>query len=462
VIKKTEQYIPGSFRDPSGFLFYKDNIIYRQINNIYKEHYDHLINSGLYEALISRDLLIHHKEVSIDSPEPGKVYKIIKPEPLPFISYPYEWCFSQLKDAALTTLKIQKISMDFGMVIKDCSAYNIQFAGGKPIFIDTLSFEKYKEGSSWIAYKQACQHFLAPLSLMSYRDVRLNQLLRIHLDGIPLDLASSLLPASTKFDFSLLSHIHLHARSQKYFADKKVKINARKISRLSFLGLIDSLESAIKKIKWQAAGTEWVDYYNDTNYSTKAIESKKEIIYGMLKKTKTRLLWDLGANDGLFSRIASGQKILTISFDADYAAVEKNYLRSIKNNETFILPLILDLTNPSPSIGWENRERMSLIERGPADTVLALALIHHLAISNNLPFYKIANFLNQICRWLIIEFIPKNDSQIQRLLYTREDIFTDYNRENFENVFGSYFDIRMTEKIKESGRILYLMKKKGD
>lgn len=462
MIKKAKKYVPGSFRDPSGFLFYKNNIIYRQINKVYKENYDHLINSGLYETLTGRGLLIKHKEVDIRSPEPGKAYKIIKPEPIPFISYPYEWCFSQLKDAALTTFKIQKIAMDFGMILKDCSAYNIQFNRGKALLIDTISFEKYKEGSSWVAYRQACQHFLAPLALMSYRDIRFNQLFRIYLDGIPLDLASLLLPASTRFNFSLLSHIHLHARSQKYFADKRVKINTRKISRLSLLGLIDNLESTIKKMKWHPAGTEWADYYDDTNYSTKAIEDKKEIISRMLKKTRTKMLWDLGANDGLFSRIASGQNIFTVSFDVDYAAVEKNYLRSIKNNETYILPLILDLTNPSPAIGWENRERMSLTGRGPVDTVMALALIHHLAISNNLPFYKIANFLNQICRWLIIEFIPKNDSQVERLLYTREDIFPDYNRKNFENVSGNYFNIIMAEKIKDSKRILYLMEKRGD
>lgn len=193
----------------------------------------------------------------------GKVYKTIKPELIPFISYPYEWCFSQLKDAALATLDIQSRSLDFGMSLKDCSAYNIQFTKGRPVLIDTLSFERYHEGQPWIAYKQFCQHFLTPLALMSYRDIRLNQLLRIHLDGIPLDLTNSLLTVRTPFVFSLLSRIHLHAKSQKYFADKTVDRTAHKITHGSLLGLIDSLETAVRRLKWDAKGTKWANYYRD-------------------------------------------------------------------------------------------------------------------------------------------------------------------------------------------------------
>ena len=451
---------PGSFRDPSGFLFFDRGNIYRQINTIYRKDYDLLMESGLYKALIDSNLLITHEEVDIEAPEPGKAYKIIKPEHVPFISYPYEWCFSQLKDAALTTFKIQKTAMDFGMTLKDSSVYNIQFLKGRPVFIDTLSFEKYHEGMSWIAYRQACQHFLAPLALMSYTDIRLNQLFKVHMDGIPLDLASSLLPSSTNLKISILSHIHLHAKSQKHYADKAIKMNSHKVSRLSFMGLIDNLESAIRKLEYKAGGTEWGDYYNDTNYIPEAIEHKKEIVARFLDKTKPGIVWDLGANDGLFSRIASDRGLYTISFDIDPVAVGKNYFQSIKNSEENILPLLLDLTNPSPGIGWQNNERASLLERGPAETAFALALIHHLAISNNLPLVKIADFFNQVCGQLIIEFVPKEDSQVQRLLSTREDIFPDYTKEAFEAQFGKYFKIESAEKVKSSKRTIYLMKKK--
>ena len=451
---------PSSFRDPSGFLFYDNGQIYRQINTKYKEDYDQLMGSGLYKALVNQNLLIAHEEVDIEEPGPGKEYKIIKPEPVPFISYPYEWCFNQLKDAALTTFKIQTISMDFGMTLKDSSVYNIQFLKGRPVFIDTLSFEKYHEGRPWTAYRQACQHFLAPLALMSYKDIRLNQLFRIYMDGIPLDLASSLLPSSTNLKVSLLSHIHLHAKSQKHYADKTVKMTTHKVSRLSFMGLIDNLESAIRKLEYKEGKTEWGDYYNDTNYIPEAIEHKKEIVAKLLDRTRSGIVWDLGANDGLFSRIASDRGLYTISFDIDPVAVQKNYFQSIKNNEANILPLLLDLTNPSPGIGWQNNERASLLERGPAETAFALALIHHLAISNNLPLIKIADFFSQICSQLIIEFVPKDDSQVQRLLSTREDIFPDYTKEAFEVQFGKYFIIENSEEVKSSKRTMYLMKKK--
>jgi hypothetical protein len=451
--------LPASFRDPSGFLFQQDGVIYRQVNLIYKDDYDHLISSGLYQALVDDNLLIPHEEVSIEPPVPELAYKIIKPQPISFISYPYEWCFSQLRDAALTTLKLQRKAFEFGMSLRDSSAYNIQYKSGKPIFIDTLSFGKYREGQPWVAYRQFCQHFLAPLALMSYKDIRLSQLLCIYIDGLPLDLTSCLLPWRSRLRFSLLSHIHLHARSQKHFADKPIEVGQHRMGHYAFLGILNSLESAVKKLKWQPRGTEWADYYQDTNYSVQAFEHKKTIVAGFLDKVRPATVWDLGANVGTFSRLASDRGIPTVSFDVDPAAVEKNYLDCIARGDTSILPLVIDLTNPSPGIGWENKERMSLAERGPADAVLALALVHHLAISNNLPFGKIAEFLSHICTSLIIEFVPKTDSQVQRLLATREDIFPDYTRQAFEQEFSRYFTIDDHADIRESQRTLYLMRR---
>jgi len=419
------------------------------------------MSSGLYKTLVDANLLIPHVEVELNDLLPEKHYKTIKPEKIPFISYPYEWCFSQLKHAALATLEIQKKAMDFGLSLKDCSAYNIQFRKCKPILIDTLSFEKYCEGQPWIAYRQFCQHFLAPLLLMSYKDIRFNQLFRIYIDGIPLDLASSILPFYSYFKFAAFSHIHLHAKSQKYFADKVLKKHKRKMGRISFLGLIDSLNSAIKQLEYRHFDTEWSDYYDNTNYFPDALDHKKRIISDLLEKEKPEAIWDIGANMGVFSQIAGIKGIQTISLDIDPVAVEKNYLENIKKSETNILPLLIDLKNPSPGIGWENQERMSFIERGPTDTVFALALIHHLAISNNLPFCKIASFFNTICNTIIIEFVPKSDSQVQRLLSTRQDIFPEYTQYFFEYEFKRYFKIQWSTKIKNSKRIIYLMKKKN-
>lgn len=453
--------LPASFRDPSGFIFMRNGSLYRQINGVYSEDYLTLMQSGLYDALLKDSLLVQHDEVDLPPQAPG-AFRIIRPEVIPFISYPYEWCFSQLKDAALTTLKIQKKALKHGMTLKDASAFNIQFKKGKPLLIDTLSFEKYREGSPWVAYRQFCQHFLAPLSLMSYTDVRLNQMLRIHLDGIPLDIAHALLPWRTRFKYSTLTHIHLQHRVQRHFADKAVDEKRLKVGRFGLMGIIASLESAVKKLKWKPEATEWGDYYEDTNYSPAALQHKKDIVSAFLLDINPASVWDMGANTGVFSRIASEMGLPTVSFDIDPAAVEKSYIEVTKKGEMNILPLVLDLTNPSPAIGWAHQERMSLIERGPVDAVFAFALIHHLAISNNLSFSKIAEFFSRICRYLIIEYIPKSDSQVQRLLRTRKDVFTDYGQQSFEKELSRNFIIKERVDIRESERTLYLMKNLKD
>jgi hypothetical protein len=454
------QPISASFRDPSGVVFRRGGSIFRQVNLTYREEFDFLVQSGLYRDLVDSHLLIPHEETDTGDPAPADAYKLIKPEIIPFISYPYEWCFSQLKDAALTTLAIQRKSLDHGMSLKDCSAYNVQFKDGNPIFIDTLSFERYDEGRPWVAYRQFCQHFLAPLALMSCRDIRLGQLLRVYIDGIPLDLAASLLPFHTRLNFSLLVHIYLHAKAQKHFAAEKHRTPKGRVTRLSLIGLVDSLESAVRKMTWRAGGTEWSDYYDNTNYSEEGFHHKMQIVSDFMDRLHPKVVWDIGANVGTFSRLAAVKQIPVIAFDIDPSAVEKNYLRCAAEGEKNILPLLLDLTNPSPGIGWNNNERMSWRERGPTDAVLALALIHHLAIANNLPLNRIAEFFCGICSTLMIEFVPKEDSQTRRLLSARKDIFPNYTQQNFEDEFGKGFHIQATAQVRGSGRVIYLMERK--
>jgi len=449
----------ASFRDPSGFMFSKGDFRYRQVNQIYQQNYDLLMSSGLYQALVDNGKLISHQEVDLSSPDPERAYKIIQPEQIDFISYPYEWSFSQLKDAALLTLQIQKKAMDYAMSLKDGSAYNIQFFHGKPVFIDTLSFEPYEEGSPWVPYRQFCQHFLAPLSLMAYRDIRLNLMLRDHIDGIPLDLASTLLPNKTRFIFPLLINLHLHASSQKRYATSTVQ-NSRQMNRTSLLGLIDSLETAIRRLDWSPSETDWADYYDEHNYSQEGLDYKRQIVLNFLDAYKPKDVWDLGANTGVFSRLASEQDIPTIAFDYDPGVIERIYLENRKGSKGILLPLVMDLTNPSPGIGWNNRERMSFLERGPADAVFALALIHHLAIANNLPLDRLASFFQKLCRFLLIEFVPKEDSQVKKLLATRLDIFPEYNSEHFERVFNKHFTIHKSEAIPDSSRRMYMMERR--
>ncbi len=451
-----QRKVAGSFRDPSGFVFEQDGVLYRRINREYQPHYDRLMSSGLYEKLVADLLLVTHEEEPSD---PGtRAYKLIRPRRVPFISYPYEWCFSQLQDAALATLRIQKTALDFGMTLKDASSYNLQYVSGRWVLIDTLSFEIYRRGEPWAAYGQFCRHFTAPLALMAMRDYRLSSLLKHHIDGLPLDLASSLLPRRTRLKPSLLIHLHLHAGSQSRHADARIKPGTHKMSPLGLAGLIDSLESGIKSLAWKPHSDVWAHYYAETNYSDDAFEAKKRLVGEFLDQARPADVWDLGANVGLFSRLAEERGIPTVSLDLDPASVEANYLECRKQGRELVVPLVMDLVNPSPRLGWAGAERDSLADRGPADLAMALALIHHLVIANNVPLHDAARYFAKLGRRLIIEFVPKTDSQVQRLLASRTDIFPDYTQAGFEEAFGRCFKMERAEPIAGSERRLYLMR----
>ena len=460
---KNSQRLAASFRDPSGFLFNHDGVLYRQVNQHYASDYDLLMSSGLYENLTKAGLLVSHEEVAVTPLEPGIAYKVIAPVLVKLVSYPYEWSFGLLKEAALATLSIQKRALKRGMSLKDASAYNIQFVNGKAALIDTLSFEAYEEGKPWDAYRQFCQHFLAPLALMAHVDVRLSGLLRNYIDGVPLDLAAKLLPGRTRLNFGLMSHLHLHAKMQTQQADKAPSSATAKggMRKEALIGLIDSLRNTVNKLEWKPGGTEWGDYYEITNYTDAGAKHKAEIIGKWLDKVKPNSVWDLGANDGTFSRLASERGIFTVAFDIDPTAVEKNYRQVKQAKEQNLVPLVLDLTNPSPAIGWHNKERDSFVERAPAEMVFSLALIHHLAISNNLPLGDIARFFADIGQWVVMEFVSKSDSQVQKLLQSRKDIFDRYTIEDFETSFGEYFEIREKVAVTESERHLFLLEKKA-
>ncbi len=453
--------VSGSFRDPSGFVFSYRKEIYRQVNKAYKGTYESLLRSGLYEDLSTNGLLVAHDEIAkFKGPTTKDAYKIIKPQQIPFISYPYEWSFSMLKDAALLTLEVQKRALARDHILKDASSYNVQFLGSKPIFIDTLSFEKYNASEPWIAYRQFCQHFLAPLALMAYCDVRSNKLLIANIDGIPLDMAKSLLPKRTQLKMGLLFHIHTHAKAQAKHGASGVGAKQQRISKRALVGIIDSLEQTIRGLKWNPAGTEWGEYYTFTNYQKAAFKRKMDYLESYIKATKPKTVWDLGANTGVFSRIAAKRSDSVIAFDIDPAAVEKHYLKLKDSNDIKITPLVQDLTNPSSSIGWAGVERLSLADRGPADVVMALALVHHLRIGNNVPLISIADYLSKLGDKLIIEYVPKNDSQVRKLLASRKDIFGDYTQAEFELAFKQHYRITKRSPIKGTKRTLYLMKAK--
>ncbi len=451
---------PASFRDHAGYVFFQAGKLYRVIRKSFQTDYDQLTKSAFYNKLIKAKLLVSHQEVEIGLVD-EEIYKVIEPELVSTISYPYEWSFSQLKDAALLTLQVQELALQNGFILRDASAYNIQFSQGAPILIDTLSLGIYKPGSLWDAYGQFCRHFLAPLALLSLVDVRMQPLWQHYLDGVPLDLATKLLPTSAKFKLSLALHLHLQAKIGQF---NKVKVNQsgnKFTNQQSLLRLVESLRTAILSLPAPDKKTIWGDYYTFTNYNDQAFASKKELLLDLFSQInpKPKVVWDIGGNDGTFAKLVASQGCQTVVFDSDQTSIDRLYQEVKKQKIDNILPLLIDLYNPSPALGWLHTERQSWLQRAKADLALGLALIHHLRIGNNLPWIKIAEFFSFLGNWLIVEYVPKEDSQVQLLLTNRQDIFADYDQMNFEKYFTKYFTIQTKQTITSSQRVLYLLKK---
>jgi len=365
-----------------------------------------------------------------------------------------------LKDAALLTLDVQIEAAAAGFMLRDAGAYNVLFQSGRPILIDTLSIAPAQPGVPWQAYRQFCEHFLAPLALMARRDIRLGELLRVHLDGIPLDLAARLLPRRTILNPGLASHIHVHARAQRRHATRGDAAGAEarraSIGKLRGEALLDSLRRTVAALDWSPTGTEWAEY-DRRDAADGAAAAKDAIVRSMLEAAGGNVVWDLGANAGRHSVIAARLGRRVVAWDADPAAVERHYRALRHDGTTSVLPLLTDLANPSPAVGWELAERRSFVDRADADVVLALALIHHLAIGRNVPLPRIADFLAELAPNVIVEWVGRDDSMVQRLLATRRDVFDTYDLDGFQAAFADRFDTVAELPIPGTNRIVVRM-----
>jgi len=389
---------------------------------------------------------------------------VIRPRRIEMISYPYEWAFSQLKEAALLTLELQSRALDAGMRLKDASAYNIQFDAGRPILIDSLSFEQAPATEPWPAYRQFCEFFLAPLALIAYRDARCGLLLREFIDGVPLDLAARLLPGRTKLNLGLSAHVHLHAGAQRRAAREAPPAAddappVRRVSETGQRALLDSLRRTVIGLRWKPE-SHWAGYATTTSYSEAATASKGRTVQEMLAAAEGRTAWDVGANTGVYSAMAAEAGYRVVAWDQDAASVEAHWLRVRGDGNPAVLPLILDLANPSPAIGWALEERGSFLERGEPDLILALALVHHLAIGNNVPLPSIARLFARMAPKAIVEFVPKDDPMTRRLLAARRDIFDDYTLDGFTRAFEGPFRIVRQAAIDDSPRTLFLLERR--
>jgi len=462
----TPEAIGASFRDPAGYIILENGFYKRIVTDLGKANYEAFMGSGLYENLTKKGQLISHREEPVDA---EKGFKKLEPEQIRFITYPYEWSFNQLKDAALLTLDIQIEALKKGFSLKDANPFNIQFKGCRPFLIDTLSFEINRE-EPWVAYKQFCETFLAPLALMAYRESHFNRYLRVDFHGIDLRFCSQLLPKRTYFNLGLLSHIHLHSRSQ---AKHQMKgLSHPKPLKFIYpvnkkIALTEHLKSTLAGLILSRKSSFWKQYEDPdlNNYSEEARSFKVNFVRDCLNILSPDIVVDLGCNTGQFSQLALHKNFYTLSVDFDPMCIDSLYCRGKAQNEPNNLPLILDLSNPSPPLGWRSEERFSFFDRLQTQgsvLTLALALIHHLRITFHIPLEKQALFFALFSSWLIIEFIPKNDSMVQGMIQNRDDIFDDMNLEQFEKAFGKYFDIEKKETIQGHQRVLFFMKRKNN
>lgn len=447
-----------SYKDPASFIQKVDNSYVRIITEKYQFEYEHLMSSGLYEALLKKNLILQHEEINDKGHALNNkpIHKLIKPFQLSFISYPYEWCFEQWKQAILCLLEINLTAIEFGMILKDATPYNFAFVNTDCLLIDTGSFTFYKDGDPWIAYREFCEAFLAPIALMKYNDPVWGRLYKNALTGLPLDFVSKELSFRSFFNSSCLLHIHLHAFFSKSKGNGKQPVanyfSKKKISAL-FLNLKNSIAHWGIKNKPQE---QWLQYYDKDvadNYSTR----KENFIKNWLKALNhNATIIDVGANTGKYAQLASNYCDQVYAVEADMLCC--NSIFNLHNKK--IIPILADLVEPSPDLGWMNREKKALLKRLNGDTVLMLAVIHHLAIGKNIPLQFIAKLAHQITNYnLVIEFISKEDDKVKAMLLNREDIFDTYDESSFITALSKYFSIRRSEIVTPT-RKLFLCEKK--
>ena len=447
---KTADNLSASFRDPDGFVFQKDGELYRQILPHGRESFDRFMQSGLAQRLTKQGKLADFIVEEEEENELGPVLHIVR---LPYISYPYEWCFSQLRDAALLTLELMQEALSCGMILKDATAFNVAFRKCRPVFLDHTSFEIYEENAPWRAYRQFTMHFIAPLLLMKKVDLRCLQLFLDNIDGIPLDLASCLLPWHTWLQPNPLLHIHCHASLERRISSDKSSRNTTHLPKRRLLALLEGMANWLTSMAPPRQSTEWEHYYSDNSYSDNTFAAKQQFVREFCRSHSIHSCIDLGANSGVFTKIAAEYAQLVIAADYDARAIEALYHLG-QQQKADIQPLLLDLNNPSPNLGVLGVEREAFFKRTSADSVLGLALIHHLRITGNWSIRQIVSLFDQLAPVALVEFVPLDDEQTQRLTRGRDEIYQDWTLDNVRNAFLEKYTACHVKPLPESGRVL--------
>lgn len=452
----------GSFRDPAGKIFYHKNKVLRKLSESGKERFDFLIKEEILNKSIEKKFLIKTKIFEDDDSLKNKDNNLIlEHECVPYVSYPYEWSFNQLKDAALFHLDFNLFLLNLGATLIDASAYNIQFKGNKPIFIDVLSITKYDEGGPWFGHKQFCENFLNPLILKSKKGIKFNNWFKGNLEGIETDELDKLLNFFDKFSYNIFVHVHiLNKLDHKFKSKKSLKPIKQKsfFSKKSLISILNQLRNFISNLKDNKSITTWDDYSSNNSYSKDEEKLKEDIVINFVKKNEFKLIADLGCNDGVYSHLALNNGCKSaIGFDFDINAIDRAFLKS-KNEQINFLPLYFDASNPSTNSGWNEKERKSFKDRAKFDAIIALAFEHHLSIAKNIPLDQVISWLVSLAPNGLIEFVPKDDITIKKMLELKGNIFPNYNQENFEKILSKKSKILAKNLVSQSGRTIYEFK----
>jgi len=454
---------PGSFRDRDGRVYHFQDRVFRGLSTAALESYRKLQEKSFYKKLAETGKVIGTVEVtSEDNPLPDELKAqwagFLEHDPVPVISYPYEWTFSMLKAAASLQLHLVERAVSKGFSLKDATPYNIQFVNRKPVFIDIPSFEPLQEGEPWSGYRQFCEMFLFPLFLQAYKGCNFQPFMRSGINGVDVQAAAALFGFRDRFRKGVLSHVWLQSKLDRRYGGSsenvRSSLKSAGFNRELILANVRKLQKLVKKLEWEATGSEWGNYTEFHNYSDEDHVSKEEFIRDAVVKEQPNTVWDIGCNTGQFSRIAAAECAQVVSMDIDHVAVERLFLNP--DTPDNILPLLQNIADPSPNWGWRNRERTDLQTRSKPDMVLCLALIHHVVITANIPLAEFIDWLAGLTDKLVIEYVSRKDDKVETLLRNKEDKYRDYSRESLEASLKRHFDIRRQQEVNNGDRTLYL------